>query len=220
MTVAERQVDVAEAAAAAGTLTAPIAGTVAQVDAAAGTSVGTTDVAVTILGDGGYVLSSTLDLADVKVVAVGQAVTATVPATGAEYTGTVSSIAVLSGSQTSTPSYAATVALDPVDGELPEGASAAATIAVAAVDGVLVVPTSAVAADGSARTVRVLDGAEARTVTVTTGAVGPELTEITGGLSVGDEVVLADLAQQLVQDDESSGLTGLGSDGIVPVTTG
>jgi hypothetical protein len=79
---------------------------------------------------------------------------------------------------------------------------------------VLVVPTSAVAADGSARTVRVLDGADVRTVTVTTGAVGPELTEITDGLSAGDEVVLADLAQQLVQDDdESSGLTGLGSDG-------
>jgi hypothetical protein len=58
----------------------------------------------------------------------------------------------------------------------------------------------------------VLDGDGVRTVTVTTGAVGPEVTEVTEGLAAGDEVVLADLTQQLVSDDEdeSSGLAGLG----------
>lgn len=40
---------------------------------------------------------------------------------------------------------------------------------------------------------------------------GAERTEITDGLSVGDEVVLADLSRTLVTDDESSaGLSGLG----------
>lgn len=212
VTVAERQLEIAEAAAAAGTLTAPIAGTVAQVDVTPGASVGTSDAAVTILGDGGYVLTTTLDLAEVGAVEVGQVVTATVPATSGEYTGTVSNIGILNDSQTSTPSYAATVVLDTVDGELPEGASASAKIAVAAVSDVLVVPTSTVTTDGSERTVRMLDGDGLRTVTVTTGAVGPEVTEVTDGLAAGDEVVLADLTQQLVFDDEdeSSGLTGLG----------
>lgn len=218
VTLAERQLDIATAAAAAGTLTAPIAGTVGQVDVTTGASVGPNDTAVTILGDDGYLLSTTLDLSEVRLVEVGQAVTATVPATGGQYAGTVSSVGLLADAETFTPSYAAAIALDTNGDELPEGASASAAIDVAAADDVLVVPTSAVTTDGPTRTVRVLDGDEVRTVEVTTGAVGPEHTEVTDGLAVGDEVVLADLEQSLVPDDEeeSSGLTGLGGSDIEP----
>ncbi|MEK8225919.1 efflux RND transporter periplasmic adaptor subunit [Oerskovia sp. M15] len=107
-----------------------------------------------------------------------------------------------------------TVALDPQDDTLYEGSSAQASITVAGGTDVLVVPTSAVRSDGTTRTVSVLSDGKVTVVTVEVGAVGQETTEITAGLEAGDEVVLADLSQEMVTDEESSsGLTGLGDSG-------
>ncbi|MGO1317988.1 MAG: efflux RND transporter periplasmic adaptor subunit, partial [Cellulomonadaceae bacterium] len=211
VTLAQAELNTATGALDSADLHAPVAGTVADVQVTAGTQVEAGTAVITILGDEGYVLSTTLDLADAKVVEVGQSVTATVTATGGQYEGTVSSVALLSTSSTSSPSYAATIAISAPEGSLPEGASAAATIDVATVTGVLVVPTSAVSPVGSVRTVRVLTGRQAESVEVTTGAVGAVLTEITTGLEEGAQVVLADLAQQLEDEESSSGLSGLGS---------
>ncbi|WP_448631836.1 hypothetical protein [Cellulomonas soli] len=84
-------------------------------------------------------------------------------------------------------------------------------VTVAGGEQVLTVPSSAVHLDGSTVTVQVLTDGVAQDVEVTRGAVGTELTEITEGLSEGDEVVLADLTQEMVSDESSTstGLSGL-----------
>ncbi|OCI30989.1 HlyD family efflux transporter periplasmic adaptor subunit [Oerskovia enterophila] len=214
--LAEAQVAIAQADAQRSTLTSPIAGTVAQVALAVGDQVeaSSTSAVVTVLGADGYVVETTVPLTAVVSLAVGQETAVTVSDDPTVRTGTVSSIGVLSTSTSSTPEYPVTIALDPQDETLYEGSSAQASITVAGGTDVLVVPTSAVRATGTARTVAVLRDGTVTDVTVEVGAVGQETTEITSGLEAGDEVVLADLTQEIVTDEESStGLTGLGDSG-------
>lgn len=216
--VAEADLAIAEAAAEAGTLTSPIDGTVAQVALGVGDEVtaGSDSAVITILGDDGFVVTTTMDLADVKVLEVGQSVTGTIGGHDGEVTGQVATIGLTDVSETSSPQFAVEIAItDPTTGLL-EGASARVDVTVAQRTGVLTVPTSAVSVAGAVSTVRVVgDDGEATDVEVTTGAVGAELTEITDGLSEGDQVVLADLEAELETDenDTSSGLSGLGGDG-------
>ncbi|MBD7979666.1 HlyD family efflux transporter periplasmic adaptor subunit [Oerskovia merdavium] len=214
--LAEAQVAIAQADAQRSTLTSPIAGTVAQVALAVGDEVeaSSTSAVVTVLGVDGYVVETTVPLTAVASLAVGQETVVTVSDDPTVRTGTVSSIGVLSTSTSSTPEYPVTIALDPQDDTLYEGSSAQASITVAGGTDVLVVPTSAVRATGTARTVAVLRDGKVTDVTVEVGAVGQETTEITSGLEAGDEVVLADLSQEIVTDEETStGLSGLGDSG-------
>ncbi|KRD37237.1 hypothetical protein ASE27_07405 [Oerskovia sp. Root918] len=214
--LAEAQVAIAQADAQRSTLTSPIAGTVAQVALAVGDQVeaSSTSAVVTVLGADGYVVETTVPLTAVVSLAVGQEAAVTVSDDPTVRTGTVSSIGVLSTSTSSTPEYPVTISLDPQDETLYEGSSAQASITVAGGTDVLVVPTSAVRATGTARTVAVLRDGKVTDVTVEVGAVGQETTEITSGLDAGDEVILADLTQEIVTDEESStGLTGLGDSG-------
>ncbi|WP_186812691.1 HlyD family efflux transporter periplasmic adaptor subunit [Cellulomonas composti] len=212
--LAQARLDLANAQLTFVTLTAPIGGTVAAVSIVAGEDVGAASdsTVVTIIGGDGYVVTSSATLAQVGLLAVGQSADVTVRTTDAPLTATISSVGVLNTETSSTtPSYTIDLVVDPTDETLYDGSSAQLTIAVADGDEVLTVPTSAVHVESGTTTVQVLrDGAPAQ-VEVTTGAVGAELTEITDGLSAGDEVVLADLEQQLVSDDSSSsGLSGLG----------
>jgi multidrug efflux pump subunit AcrA (membrane-fusion protein) len=214
--LAEAQVAIAQADAQRSTLTSPIAGTVAQVALAVGDQVeaSSTSAVVTVLGDDGYVVETTVPLTAVASLAVGQETAVTVSDDPTVRAGTVSSIGVLSTSTSSTPEYPVTIALDPQEDTLYEGSSAQASITVAGGTDVLVVPTSAVRATGTARTVAVLRDGKVTDVTVEVGAVGQETTEITSGLEAGDEVVLADLSQKIVTDEETStGLSGLGDSG-------
>lgn len=215
--VAQADLAIAEAAAASGTLTSPIDGTVAQVALAVGDEVtaSSTTAVVTVLGDGGYVVTSTLDLSDVKQLAVGQTASGSVGGSDAVMAAHVASIGVTDVSETTTPQFTVVLAVtDPTSGLL-EGATADLDVDVAQRTGVLTVPTSAVHVSGSTTTVDVLEGGEVTSREVTVGAVGAELTEITDGLTAGDEVVLADLTQAIDTGDEdstSSGLTGLSGD--------
>lgn len=214
--VAEADLAIAQAAAEAGTLTSPIDGTVAQVALAVGDEVtaGSDSAVVTILGDEGFLVATTMDLADVMVLEVGQAVTGTIGGYDGEVTGEVATIGLTDVSETLSPQFTVEIAVaDPTVG-LFEGASARVEVTVAERTGVLTVPTSAVSVAGATATVSVLgDDGEPSDVEVTTGAVGAELTEITEGLSEGQQVVLADLDAELeTEDDTSSGLSGLGGD--------
>lgn len=214
---AQADLDIATAAQAAGTLTSPIDGTVAQVAMAVGDTVeaSSTTAVITILGADGYVVTTTLDLADVQVLAVGQSASGTVGGFDGTVTGTVSSIGVTNVSSTTTPQFTVLVAVDDPTSGLLEGASASLSIAVAQQQDVVVVPTSAVHRDGSAVTVDVLTDGTAETRDVTIGAVGAEYTEVTDGLEVGEQVILADLTIDATAEDEeeesSFGTTGFGS---------
>jgi multidrug efflux pump subunit AcrA (membrane-fusion protein) len=195
-------------------LTTPIAGTVAAVSIAAGDAVSasSTSAVITVIGDDGYLVSTSVSLSQVDLVEVGQEATVDLTSVDQQVTGTVTSIGILSTSSTSDPAYTVELALDAGDLTLFNGSSAQVSIAVASSGETLTVPTSAVHVDGTTATVQVLRDGSPVDVEVERGAVGTELTEITSGLSEGDVVVLADLSQQLSSGDEetSSGLTGLG----------
>lgn len=218
---AQAEVAVAQAALPFGTLTSPIAGTVAAVSLAPGDTVGASSstAVVTVLAGDGHTVTTTVGLADIDLVSVGQTASVTTPSTDARLTGTVSSIGVLDVSTTSEPSYTVEIALDATQERLFDGASAQVVVQVAGVDDVLTVPTSAVRTADGATTVQVLDGDAPTTAEVEVGAVGAERTEIVSGLSEGDEVVLADLDQPVegASGSTSTGLSGLGDDQRGPV---
>ncbi len=170
---------------------------------------------ITILGSDGYTVTTTVPLTKIDIVQVGQTAEITTPSTDSTLTGTVSSIGVLDASTTGEPAYTVVLALDPTDVQLYDGASATVRISVAGGAEVLTVPTSAVHVNGTTATVQVLKDGKPTDVTVTVGAVGAERTEITKGLSVGQEVVLADLDKAIdtgTSSSSSGGLSGLGSD--------
>ena len=187
-------------------LRSTIAGTVAQVDVSAGQSVQASSASdvITVLGDEGHVLTTTLDLAKVKSVEAGQKATVTT-SSGQKLSGEVQQVGLLNQSSTSTPSYTVVLSVsEPSSGSISEGSSASASIEVASRKDVLTVPTSAVTRNGSRATVVVLSGDATRTTQVEIGAVGSDLTEITRGLSKGDTVVLADLDQAVTSSSDTS----------------
>jgi multidrug efflux pump subunit AcrA (membrane-fusion protein) len=188
---AEARLRIAEAQLAFSALTSPIDGTVAAMEIAAGDSVaaGSATAAVTVIGEDGYVVETTIPL-----------------------TGAVSSIGLLDVSSTSTPAYTVIVALEAGDDELLVGGSARLDIRTAATEDALTVPTSAVHRDGVTATVDVLSGGEVESVDVDLGAIGSERTEILSGLEEGQAVVLADLSLEISgdgDDDDDSGAGGL-----------
>lgn len=212
---AEADLAVAQSALGMVDLTTPIAGTVASVAIAAGDAVeaSSTTAVITVLGEDGYTVSTTVSLSQVDLVEVGQTAQVRASSTDEELTGTVTGIGLLNASTTSSdPSYTVDIALDPSDAALFDGSSAQVSIAVAASDATLTVPSSAVHLDGGTATVQVLRDGTVEEVEVERGAVGPERTEIADGLAEGDEVVLADLGQAMTTDDATSGtgLSGLG----------
>jgi lipoprotein-anchoring transpeptidase ErfK/SrfK len=139
-------------------------------------------------------------------VAAGQKASVRLSAFAATYPGAVTSIGVLNVSQTSTPAYRVTLALD-TGGAAPRiGATAHATVTVATAAHVLTVPTSAVAVSGTRASVLLFDNGRVRRMPVTIGAVGTDSVEIRTGLSAGQRVVLADLDAQIPA--ASTGLRG------------
>ena len=213
--LAEANVALAQSSLPFATLTSPIAGTVAAVSLTSGESVtaSSTSAVVTVIGTNGYTVTTTVPLNKIDIVKLGQAATLTTPSTDTKLTGKVASIGVLDASTTSEPSYTVVLALDPTDVQLYDGASATVRISVAGADEVLTVPTSAVHVSGTTTTVQVLKDGKPSDVTVTVGAVGAERTEITQGISLGQEVVLANLDQAISTGTSSTsrnGLSGLG----------
>ncbi|QZN85952.1 biotin/lipoyl-binding protein [Cellulomonas sp. C5510] len=211
---AEAALAVAQSRLALVDLTTPVAGTVAAVSIAAGDTVeaASTSAVVTVLGDDGWTVSTTVPLSQVDLLEVGQSADVSVATSDADLTGTVTAIGVLNAStSTADPSYTVDVALDAQGAALFDGSSAQVSIAVASSAGTLTVPSSAVHLDGTTATVQVLRDGVVADVEVERGAVGDERTEIVDGLSAGDVVVLADLGLAMESGDETSGagLTGL-----------
>lgn len=217
---AEAQVALANQQLASATLTSPIGGTVAQVTFAVGDDVtaASTTALLTVIGTDGYVIESTVSLSQVAKVEVGQTAVVTLSSSGASYDGTVSSVGILNVSDTSTPSFAVTVSVDPASDTLLNGAAATADIAVSSGYSVLTIPISALHSDTSGDTVDVLSGGVVTATPVEVGATGADSVEITSGLAAGAVVVIADLGAEIATGDtetdsgSGSGLAGLGGD--------
>ena len=195
-------------------LVAPITGTVIGVELTVGDSVtaGSSTATITIVGDGGYEVTTTVSVDDVTDLAVGQSATFLVDGSADELNGEIVSIGVAPASGST--SYPVTIALSSPADDLRNGATGTVAIVTAATTEAPSVPTSAVATDGDRHTVTVLSGTTTEEVAVEVGVVGATWTEVTSGLDDGDEVVLASLAEALpgsATDTGSSGSTGTSS---------
>ncbi|MET3806115.1 hypothetical protein ABIB25_003124 [Nakamurella sp. UYEF19] len=200
----------------AATLTSPIAGTVASVSMTAGTAVGanSTTSVITILGPGQYQVSTTISLALIDQLEVGDKTAVTVNGITDSIPGKVTYVGILSSSATSgTTTYPVTVLLDPSAQTLYQGAGASVAITLAQVANVLTVPTSAVHTSGNVHSVSVLTNGQLESVAVEVGAIGTDLTEITSGLEAGQQVAIANLDQPMATPSSSSAAGLLGGSG-------
>ena len=192
VTVARQAIDQA-------TIVSPIAGTVLAVNLTPGQAAqaGSTTQTVLVQGAGGLEAMTSVSLADVTKVKVGQPATVTPDGAAQPATGSVVSVAAMpNATNTSTTTYNVIVSLPSDASSLTNGAIGAVGIVTGTASGIAV-PTSAVRTTGGRRTVTVLEGNTTRTVSVQVGVVGDEWTQITNGLSAGQLVVLATVSDPL-----------------------
>jgi hypothetical protein len=214
---------------AAAVLAAPISGTVALVNVTSGQQVtgsqGTSASADFVIeGAGGEEATTTVSVSDVGEIKVGQPATITLDGSATPINGRVDSIGMLSSTSSSgSASYPVTIGLAAGTPTLFAGSDAQVSITLADVSDAVTVPTSAVEGIGAASFVTVLQAGKPETVRVTVGATGPVDTQITSGLSVGEQVVLADLSTPLPTNTNpfaSRSLTGAGGGGFGGARTG
>ena len=200
---AQATLDDAEAALDATTLTAPISGTVLQVNgkvgsssgasssqAAAGATTTSTDL-VLVANLKALQVSVSVPESDIGSLKVGQKATVTFPAVDdTEASGTITSIDPVATTSNSVVTYGVVVRLSGVPSTVRLGQSASVTVTTDTATGVLIVPSTAVTTAGDRSTVTVLaNGVQTPTV-VTLGVVGDLWTEVDSGVSSGDQVVL------------------------------
>ena len=150
-----------------------------------------------VQGTGGYEVSTTVSVDDVPHIAVGQRATVVPDGSHKTLGGTVSSISVVPDSNSSSASYLVVIGLYDPKADLKNGSTGSVSIVTDNARSALAVPTSAITTNGNRHSVEVLDGDSSRRVTVQVGVVGDTWTEIKSGLTKGQQVVLADLAQPL-----------------------
>jgi hypothetical protein len=207
----------------------PIAGTVAQVELAVGSSAGSN--AVTIVGPGAEEVQTTVSLANVDLVKPGEQAQVRVDGVTAPIAGTVTSVGALNSTTGSSTTFPVTVLLATTSSHLFDGAGAAVALTVGQVSNVVTVPSSAVHTLGTRHTVTVLSGGKTTTARVQTGAVGVDRTQITSGLTLGQRVVLAQLNAPVPSSTTTNlrraglgtgtggGLGGAGGTGVLSVPT-
>jgi macrolide-specific efflux system membrane fusion protein len=185
------KVDDLKAQLAGATLTAPVAGTVTEVNIQAGFDA-PAGAAIVIDADTFEVTTDVVE-SDLTSVELGQTAAITIDAIDADLTGTVTAISPVSGdsSGSGVVSYPVTVTLDDAPADLHSGMSADVTITTASATNVLTVPSAALlGSDGNYR-VRTLDAAGQPVATaVGVGLVTATTAEITSGLTEGQEVVI------------------------------
>lgn len=200
---------------ASATLTAPFSGEILSVSVAKGDTVGASDVAVVIAGDGGTTVTTTVTLDQIDDVKTSQAAVMTPVGASKTVAGTVSSIGLLPGTTTdsTTATYPVTIDLD-TDVAAPEGSAVSIQLVVGTAEKALTVPSSAVSTTGRT-TVTLLTDDEPVVTPVTVGVVGATRTSVTAGLKKGQVVVIADLDAALPSGDSASTrLPGAGGGGM------
>jgi RND family efflux transporter MFP subunit len=190
-------------------LTTPIAGTVADVaiTKAATVTAGSSTETITVVSPGQDEVSTTVSLGDIARLAVGDRTSVVVDGVSTPIEGTVSAIGIQDTASGGSTTFPVTIALDATKAVLFEGSGASVTVTAKSVTDVLTVPTSALHTTTTGSTVTVMKDGTESTVAVQVGAVGGELTQVTSGLTVGEQVVIADLATPL-PDTTTTAATG------------
>ncbi len=211
---AEANLADAQQALAGANLVSTIAGTVAAVSVAVGDSVtagsSSSSPQVVVIGTGSsYEVSTSVPVADIAQVAVGQQAVVTPDSTNSVEAGHVSSIGVLATSSTTTTTYPVVITLSDSNlGQL-SGAEADVSIVVKRSVGVTTVPTSAVRSIGTRHLVTTVENGTAKEVAVSIGTVGDLLTQVTSGLSPGQVVSLASMQEPLPSTSTTTTRTGI-----------
>ena len=203
---ASAKVTEAEQALGQANLTSPVAGTVKAVNLTAGdqVSAGSSTADIVVVGSGGYEVSTTVTVDDLDTLRVGAAATVRPDGSDTTLTGKVVSIGVTPTSS-STTTYPVVIGFTATPKGLNNGASAATSIVLEESKRGLAVPTSAVRSANGRHVVTVLEGGRTTTQLVQIGAVGKTYTAITSGLTTGQQVVLADLAEPLPSSASQQG---------------
>ena len=227
---AQLSVEVAKQALDETTLVAPVAGTVAAVNATVGEIAGgsgsSTDSAstsvVTIVPDGQFQVVASFSEADAIQVEVGQQATVTfdaLPDTSA--TGTVTAVDAVATTSSSLVTYGVTIAVDDAPEELRNGMTATVAVTVDSVDDAIWVPAAAVSTSGGVSTVTVRKDGVDTVAVVELGLVGDSGTQVTSGVAVGDELVVTDATSSSSSGFPSMGMPGgLGGGGGMPPSGG
>ncbi len=200
---AQAQVRAAEQDLAAATLRSPITGKVALIGFTAGA--GSSGRSITIIGTGVQKVSTSVPLAQVGLVKVGQEATVAADGLTTSLHGTVASIGILSSTSGSTTTFPVTLQLAAGSPTLYDGVGADVSITTGSARDVVVVPNSAIHSGfRGSHSVTVLRGSKTSTVLVTLGVAGPALSEVKSGLKVGDRVLVADYATSVPASTNSN----------------
>jgi multidrug efflux pump subunit AcrA (membrane-fusion protein) len=180
------------------TLTAPVSGTVATVGLAKGDAVSASSTSATIkvVGSGALSVDLSIGLADIDLVKVGEAAQVTVDGRTKPIPARVTLVGTTNSASStgSSSAYTVTVGLGATDATLYDGMGASVAIDVGTAKNVVSVPISAVHSIATLHTVSVDAGGKVTTKRVTLGVEGAERVQVLSGLSVGDQVVLADIS--------------------------
>ncbi len=208
-------------------IVSPFAGTVSSVGLTVGqtATAGSASSAIDVIDPVLHSVSVPVDVAEVPLVEVGQQATVVPDGTGRPLAATVSYVAAAPTTSGGS-SYLVRLTFGGTPAGLRDGIQASVTLVVAEAKDALSVPTSAVQHLGALTYVLLLQGDTQQRQVVTVGAVGPLYTQITGGLSAGQQVVLADVRaaiptstinNRFARFAGAAGLGGLGgAGGFVP----
>jgi RND family efflux transporter MFP subunit len=210
---AAQEVTAAQQNLAQGTIVSPFAGTVAAVGLKSGDAVsaGSSTADVVVVGPGGYEVTTTVPVADIGKVGIGDTASVSPDGAAQAIAGKVVSIGMAPTTSGTTTTYPVVVGLTEQASGLRNGASAAVTIVLDHAADALAVPTSAIRSTGRGQTVIVLANGTETVTPVQVGVLGSELTEIRSGLQQGDTVVLADLDQAIPSSTASTNRFGGGA---------
>jgi len=213
---ARAELTVAEQSLAEANLTSPINGTIVSVGITVGNTVSansSTNVIV-IIGTQSFEVAGTLSSSQVPSVKVGDSAGVQVDGVDGTIEGTVSQVGPVQ-SGTSGYTYPIVVALPSSGTGLFTGSTANVVIATGGVTHVVAVPTSAVQTLGSRSYVEVLsDGTLTRKV-IKVGMVGDTYAQVLSGLTLGQNIVLADYALPVPSSNTNTfgGFGGFGGGG-------
>jgi HlyD family secretion protein len=194
--------DAAQLKVSQGTLTAPFAGLLTQVNgvpgqatlnasASSGTTTTTTSVNFDIVDDSQFHIDVNVSESDAANVQVGQTATITLDSVpGAPLQGTVERINPVAVTTSNVTAFPVRITLAPTQAPVRAGANATVQIVTARRTNVLEVPSRAVQTINGQRAVTVLFNGSTFLVPVTVGLTDGRNTEITSGVNEGDTVVL------------------------------
>lgn len=207
---AKAEVAEAKAALAGAVLKAPAAGTVASVAVKEGGSASAGTEAVTLIAEGLTSIELTVSATQVEHLGTGQVADVTPAGAEKALPGKVTLVGQVPDTSSGSSTFPVTVTLDEAGLDLLAGNMATVEVVVGSAEDVVTIPASALS-NGS---VLVVDGDTTQRQQVTTGLLGSTRIEVTDGLEKGQQVVLADLSQDLpggdTSEEQSFGRTGGG----------